>query len=74
MPSDEGAVGLIEISPSLTPAAIIMTEQPILPELLHLWFKAAGDLQALRYWAKRYRYQKIADLITELEAELLKLE
>ena len=43
-------------------------------KLLDCWFRASGDLQAIRYYAAKLKKQDIVDLIDELEKELRNVE
>lgn len=43
-------------------------------KILECWFRASGDLQAIRYYAKKLKKQDIVDLIDDLEKELRRVE
>lgn len=45
-----------------------------LEKLLECWFRSAGDLQAIRYYAKKLKKNDIVELIDDLEKELRSVE
>ena len=46
----------------------------MIEKLLECWFRASGDLQAIRYYAKKLKKHDVVELIDELEEELRNIE